>query len=142
MATSPEALIKALLFTQLDGCGGCAAQLPRAYPNLKFTPPKDGKWLRLDFILGRLDRIAIGSGEKHRQQGLLQASIMWPLDKGTDAPTDVAAEVIRRFPADLKLWEQDQAVSVRITQRPAMGPALIDETSLMVPVTVEWEAFI
>ncbi len=63
MATSAEARIKALLFARLGTLTGAGAALPVAWPNVGFTPPNDGKFLRADFIPGLVGRICIGSAD-------------------------------------------------------------------------------
>lgn len=140
MATSEEARIKALLFARLAALTGPGAALPVAWPNVSHTPGVDGKFLRADFITGRVDRICIGSNEKHRQLGLLQVSVMWPLNKGTDDPTDIAGDVRALYPADLVLSDAD--VRVRVIKRPAVAAPIVEEQRVMIPVTVEWEAFL
>ncbi len=139
MPTSAEARIKALLFGEIDDMAGEAGALPIAWPNISFTPPATGKWLRVDFIPNRVDRVSIGSAEPHRLRGLMQVSVMWPLGQGTDAAADIAGAIVGLFPADLVLWDGD--LRVRVVQRPAVAGAIVEEQRVMVPVTVEWEAF-
>jgi len=136
MATSAEAKIKGVLFDRLAG----GVTLPVAWPNKAFTPPTTGKFLRADFIPGRVDRICIGSDERHRQLGIMQVSVMWPLSKGTDEPTDMAGAIRGLFPVDLVLTDAD--IRVRVIERPALAGPIIEEQRLMIPVTVEWEAFL
>lgn len=139
MATSTEARIMALLFARLGTLTGAAGALPIAWPNVSFTPPASGKFLRVDFIPNRVDRLFIGSGEPHQMQGLMQVSVMWPLNVGTDAPQDIAGAVAAAFPVGDPLWDAD--LRVRIVQRPAVAGVIVEDTRIMVPVTVEWETF-
>lgn len=117
MPTSTEARIKALLFARLGTLTGAAGALPIAWPNLSFTPPASGKFLRVDFIPNRVDRVFIGSGEPHQMRGLLQVSVMWPLNAGTDAPYDIAGAIVAAYPVDLPLWDGD--LRVRVYERPS-----------------------
>lgn len=140
MATSTEARIKALLFSRLGTLTGAAGALPIAWPNVSFTPPASGKFLRVDFIPNRVDRLFIGSGEPHQMRGLMQVSVMWPLNVGTDAPLDIAGAIVSAYPADLTLLDAD--LKVCVYQRPAVAGAIIDPPNLVTPVTVAWQAIV
>ena len=139
MATSTEARIKALLFARLGTLTGAAGALPVAWPNVSFSPPTSGKFLRVDFIPNRVDRVEIASDGTHQMRGLLQVSVMWPQNVGTDAPMDIAGAIVSAYPADLTLW--DGALRVRVYQRPAVAGVIVEDQRIMVPVTVAWEAF-
>jgi len=112
---------------------------PVAYPNLTFSPPASKKYLRVQFLPNTTDRPFIGSNAAHRFQGLLQVSVYWPLNKGEDGPRQDAGAIAEHFPADLML-DRD-GVRVRITKRPSLGPMLIEDTAIQIPVSIQWEAF-
>ncbi|MPT25132.1 MAG: hypothetical protein E2577_20380 [Starkeya sp.] len=140
MATSTEARIKALLFARLGTLTGAAAALPIAWPNKSFTPPASGKFLRVDFIPNRVDRLEIASDGAHQLRGLLQVSVMWPKGEGTDAPLDIAGAIVAAYPVDLPLWDGD--VSVRVYERPAVAGVIVEDQRVMIPVTILWEEFV
>lgn len=140
MATSTEARIKALLFARLLTLTGAAGALPIAWPNKSFTPPNNGRFLRVDFIPNRADRLEIASDGAHQLRGLLQVSVMWPLGVGTDAPLDIAGAIVAAYPADLTLW--DGALSVRVYERPAVAGVIVEDQRVMIPVTILWEEFV
>lgn len=65
---------------------------PIAWPNLKFTPPATGQWLKVDFLWGNgqmwtKDGVASVTG-------ILQLSIFGPKDIG-DGTIDASAETAR-----------------------------------------------
>jgi hypothetical protein len=140
MATSTEARIMRLLFDVLDDMTGDAGALPIAWPNKSFEPPNDKKFLRVDFIPNRVDRLEIASDGAHQMRGLLQISVMWPLDDGLDGPLDIAGAIVAAYPADLTLWDGD--LRVRVYQRPAVAGAIVEDKRVMIPVTVLWEVFV
>jgi hypothetical protein len=141
MPTSTEARIKALLLARLGALTGDAGALPIAWPNKSFTPPASGKFLRVDFIPNRVDRLEIASDGAHQMRGLLQVSVMWPRgDDGTDPPLDIAGAIVAAYPADLMLWDGD--VKVRVYERPAVAGAIVEDQRVMIPVTILWEEFV
>lgn len=140
MPTSTEARIKALLLARLGTLAGDAGALPIAWPNKSFTPPNDGKFLRVDFIPNRVDRIEIASDGAHQMRGLLQVSVMWPKGEGTDTPLDIAGAIVAAYAADLTLW--DGELSVRVYERPAVAGVIVEDQRVMIPVTILWEEFV
>jgi len=135
MATTTEAAILEALFARVAtlDVGG----LPISWPNLSFAPPDDGKFLRVAMIPNATDRLCIGSDDPHQHQGLLQVSVCWPIDKGEDAPREIAGQVAEHFPADLQLGD----LPVRVTQAPSVGPLMTETSRVQIPVTISWQAF-
>ena len=129
-----EEAIKQRLFAQLVG-----QSLPIAWPNVDFIPPEDQKWLKVDYIPNRVDRLFVGSTEPHQYLGLLQVSVCWPLGAGTDDAGQVAQEIVDLFPVDLKLGTTDPIV--RIYERSSVAAVIIGETSIFIPVRVKWETY-
>ncbi|WP_428029810.1 DUF4128 domain-containing protein [Ancylobacter sp.] len=140
MATSTEARIKALLFARLGTLTGAAGALPLAVQNVNFTPPASGKFLRVDFIPNRVDRLEIASDGAHQMRGLLQVSVMWPKGEGIDDPYDIAGAIVAAYPVDLPLWDGD--LRVRVYERPAVAGVIVEDQRVMIPVTILWEEFI
>lgn len=133
---STESKIMAALFAR---AATLAPALPIAWPNLSFTKPADGKYLRVSFIPNTADRIFIGSTDPHRFLGMLQVDVMWPLGQGQTEPLERAGAVAEHFPADLRLTSD--GVAVRVRKHPDVGPLLVEDAGVMVPVTIEYEAW-
>lgn len=127
-------LIKNLLFERLG-----ALTLPVAFPNVPFSPPSDGKYFIPNFMPNTSDRLVIDPNGTHRVYGLLQVTVVWPLDDGEDRAYDKASEVEGLFPCDLQLGTLPR---VRITKAPDVAGVITQERSIYLPVTVEWETFI
>lgn len=113
--------------------------LPIAWPNVNFTPPKDRRYLRVQFVPNVVERRFIGSNEPHRYMGLYQVSVHWPQGAGEYAPRRVAAAIVSHFPTDLRLVEDD--VEVRIVSRPMAADMLVEKAGVQVPVTIEYECW-
>lgn len=113
--------------------------LPIAWPNLNFTVPADGKYLRVQHIPNVTQRLHINSDGAHRYLGLLQITVHWPKNRGEIEPRRIAAAIVAHFPCDLRLVEEGD--TVRITKRPAAADLMQDDAGTMIPVMVEYECF-
>ncbi len=65
---------------------------PIAYPNIRFTPPDEGNWIKLDYIWGNGQIYA--KGGLGAVTGILQVSVFGPKDVG-DGALDTDAETLR-----------------------------------------------
>lgn len=140
MATSIEALIQEALFTRLSSLV-LSPVLPIAWPNVKFTPPANQKYLRAVFVPNEASRFLIDSDGEHQHVGLLQVSVYWTkIAVGGDQPArEVAALVAAHFTADLKL--NSGSVIVRITKRPDVRDLIIEDAAVQIPVMIDWEVY-
>lgn len=138
MAVSTEVKIMNALLARMASFVATPA-LPVAYPNVSFSPPAGGKFLRVQFIPNVTQRVFIGSRDPHRFIGLLQVSVCWPLNVGETAPREVAGAVAAHFPCDLRLTSED--VRVRITKRPDVSDLLVEDSRVQIPVSIEWECW-
>lgn len=125
--------------------------LPISWPNMPFSPPQvdgvdangkaikvAGPYLRVEHIPNRSDRLFINSAV-HQRQGLLQITIVTPQNRQAVIATRIADQVSAHFPMDLKL--PAGSFMLRITKAPDIAPAMKDDPSWVVPVTVSYEAF-
>lgn len=138
MAVSTEAKIMTALLARLASFAASPA-LPVAYPNVSFTSPAGGKYLRVHFIPNVTQRHFIGSGDPHRYIGILQVSVCWSINVGETAPREVAGAIAAHFPCDLKLVADE--CTVRITKRPDVSDLMVQDTGVLTPVSIEWECW-
>lgn len=115
-----------------------------ALPNTSFDLPRDDngnfeEFIRAHYIPNRTLRPFIASDSPHHYRGMVQLDYMARLNEDVAGAIDRAAQVAAFFPADLRLTFG--AASVRITLRPTIGADQAQDTHLMVPVTVEYEAY-
>jgi len=67
---------------------------PIAYPNVPFTPPATGNWLKLDFIFGQSAVLTKGPSGLNAVIGILQLAVFGPKDSA-DGTLDGDAEAAR-----------------------------------------------
>lgn len=134
-----EASIEVALFTramELDVTGSPEI----AWPNMPFNPTQGQTYLRVDHFPNRNTRLLVKGSAPHLRQGILQITIVTPLDKGPTPATELAGEIAAHFPADLDLF--DDGVRVRIQQAPDIIPAEKMDVSWNARVDVRYEALI
>lgn len=111
-----------------------------AWPNVDFTPPS-GTYLRVDDLRNTTDRVVISNGGPHRQQGIMQVTVMAPVNSGENAALEIAGQIADWFMAEPRL--SFTGGSVRITKRPdIVSLKSPDGTRWQLPVSVSWEAYV
>lgn len=113
---------------------------PLAWPNDPFTKPNPPTaWIDLDFFANLNTRRALKGSNAHIRQGILQLTVMVPIDTQTEVVRDLADEIAEGFPADLELFEQD--IKVRIQQSPDVmsGSKSQDGVWWEKPVSIRYE---
>lgn len=134
-----ESSIEVALFTQvleMDLTGE-----PRiAWPNVSFTPVVGVSHIKVDHFPNRNTRTLIKGSAPHTRQGILQFTVVTPLNGGATVATNLAGEIAEHFPADLALY--DDGVKVRIQQAPDVIDPQDTDVSWTVRVDVRYEALI
>ncbi|MFA5567953.1 MAG: phage tail terminator-like protein [Trueperaceae bacterium] len=110
--------------------------LPVAWPEVKFTPPASGKYLRVDFFSNRPRWEGMASGRV--DQGLLQITVVWPKGRGLDAPAQIADAIIAHFP--LAHVMRHGSAAVKVSGQPWAASPLSETKQVLVPVTIPWMA--
>lgn len=127
-----EASIQAALFAR-------AASLvlspvhPVAWPNVAFTAPANKKYLRVTHFPNTTERTYIGSNEPHMHQGILQITVIAPLNSGESAARELAGVVADHFPCDLPLF-----AGVRVERRATVGSKITTDTEIQIPVSIRY----
>lgn len=103
---------------------------------MSFTAPLSGRYLRVSHLPNQTQRLFINSAT-NRRPGILQISVVVPLNVGASAATRVAGQVAEHFSMDLRMTSG--GVSVRITKAPDIAPALKEDAAWIVPVSVSFE---
>ncbi|WP_024586007.1 DUF4128 domain-containing protein [Aliihoeflea sp. 2WW] len=133
---SIEESIETALFTRANGLAALTG-LAISWPNVSFTAPLSGRYLRVSHLPNQTQRLFINSAA-HRRPGILQISVVVPLNVGASAATRMAGQVAEHFPMDLRMTPG--GVSVRVTKAPDIAPALKEDAAWIVPVSVSYEA--
>jgi hypothetical protein len=134
MPSIPEATETAL-FTCAAGLAAITG-LPIAWPNVNFTAPASGRYLRVDHLPNTTRRPFINDAE-HIRPGILQVMVVVKKAEGKTIATRYAGQVVDHFPTDSKMVLD--GITVRITKEPDIAPPLPNDTSFMIPVSVSYE---
>lgn len=112
---------------------------PVAWPNETFAPV--AQYIEVQHLPNSSDRIMIRSGGKRRYQGILQISVMAPLNQNAAVSTELAGLIASHFAEDMVL--RYGAVAVRVTKRPDTAQGMRDDKASrwMTPVTIFYECF-
>lgn len=115
---------------------------PIALPNIAFPPRgqiKPPTYIEVRHFRNASLRLFLKGADAHHRQGILQLTVISPLNTDQYGSTRLAGQIAEHFPADLELFEE--GVKVRIQQAPDVLAADKTDTSWDVPVSVRYEAF-
>lgn len=113
---------------------------PIAWPNVPYPPTAPGgPYIRVQHLPNNNARLFMKGSAPHRRQGILQLTVVSPLNGGAPPATAIAGEVAAQFPADLRL-DRD-GVRVRIQAAPDVLSAVKTDVSWDLPVSIRYEAF-
>ena len=105
---------------------------PIAYPAIKFTPPKDGRWFELSVFRAQpLD--GANTAFKPRLSGELQVMICQRTGKGIASMLQAFEDIATAMPNGTLFSE-----GLRTSQTPYMLSFIIDDDRVMLPVTVRF----
>lgn len=113
------------------------ADPPKVWPNIT-TIPTD-LYLRIDHLPNRNERLYLKGTDPHLRQGILQITVVSPLNVGPSVATRVAGQVAENFPADLALY--DYGVKLMIQEAPSVGQAFPNDVTWVVPVSIRYYVF-
>lgn len=136
MATVEET-IEAALFTRVASLSLTPARQV-AYPNVPFTPPAAG-YVEVLHFPNRPQRVFLRGTDPHFRQGILQLTVVSPLNEGATPATKAAGEIAAHFPADLELYKG--GLKLKIQAAPRAWPAEKNATSWTVQVDIPYECF-
>lgn len=131
------AAVARLLLARCETMSVGSPVLPIAMPDVAFTPPTDGRYLRVDLFNNAplWDGLSIGRID----QGLLQITVTWPKGKGAIKPREAAAQVMAHFPKGLTLC--GAGLRVKVNRSPWAASPIIEDSQTLIPVTISWTAF-
>lgn len=130
------AVVSALLMEHCEAMVIGSPALPIAYPDVAFTPPTSGKYLRVDLFRNAPFWEGLSSGRV--DQGLLQVTVVWPRGLGVIQPAEAAALVMEHWSKLTAL--NGSGTRVRVSREPWASSPLLDEHQTELPVTVSWTA--
>ncbi len=113
--------------------------LPLGLPNTAIQPPDSFKYITMNHMPNRTQRVAIGSLDQHRFLGIMQINVWWPNDDGEDEPRALAGDIADWFDADTRMVSG--GLIVRSTQHPVVGASRPGQPAMMTPVSVMYECY-
>ena len=120
----------------LAHCATLSSILPVAMPDVAFTPPADGKYLRVGYFTNAPRWQGLSSGSV--DQGLLQIDVVWPKGQGVVAHRRIVTQVVAAFPKGLRLYAP--GVRVTINREPWAASPIPEASQTLTPITVSWIA--
>lgn len=104
-----------------------------------FDPPV-GPYIRVDHLPNVNTRLFLGSAAPHLRHGILQLTVVTPLNVGPTVATSLAGAIAEHFATDLPLYSDD--VKVRIQRAPDVVKAEKTDVSWNARADVYYEAFV
>jgi Bacteriophage related domain of unknown function len=109
---------------------------PRSFANVNFTPPVDGKYIRVSFQPNDTETYGLNGGP-YRYVGLYQVSAIIKSGVGETLAIDQASLIARRF--DYLSEITTPSGTVRVTQRPSVRAGVQGLNNYEIPVTIRYE---
>lgn len=133
-----EAIPKAL-FKHLDDNPIGSPPLDVAYPRVDFTPPSNGRYLRVDYLPNRPETRVIKFTGPDQHVGLLTVAVVWSAGFGIIRAAEIADEIVALYKRGTEL-AADGGLRVLIYETPWMAAPIDEERkkSFSIPVTVPW----
>lgn len=113
--------------------------LPVAWPNVDFSPPADGPYLKVEHSPGEPSAASSGAEGYTRYVGILQVAVVARKNSGTITPTKAAAEIAAAFEIGTSI--DADGVTVRIDRPPRVAPPVTGDSWVRYPVTIQYMAF-
>lgn len=114
-----------------------------AWPNATFRPPQTSTvpskplpYLRVFHIPSAVDQISLGDSGINRYVGLLQISVMWPLNVSASPAIEAAGQIAKHFKRGTVI--ANSGLHIRVSRPPAVARLIQEDTMIQVPVTVSW----
>ena len=111
------------------------ADPPKVWPNSIYTPTD--LYLRIDHLPNRNERLYMLGTDPHLRQGILQITVVSPLNVGPSVATRVAGQVAENFPADLALY--GYGLKLTIQEAPSVGQAFPNDATWVVPISIRYQ---
>lgn len=111
----------------------------KAWPNVSFEGAVDTARLRVDHLANGNQRIFIKGAAPHLYLGILNLTVLSPLNAGPTEPTRLAAAVAAAYPPDMVVY--GSGIKIRIQKAPDVMRAFPDDASWNVVVSIRYEAY-
>ena len=119
------------------GLAGLGPAIDTAWENDPFTPTGGVPYQRVTLLPAKPDNPSVGATHR-RELGILQVTLCYPFNAGTQVVTARAELIQARFRRG-STWQKD-GVSVICDITPSIGPAQIDGDRFCIPVSISYFA--
>lgn len=109
----------------------------KAWPNIAFTPPVIGPYVEIRNLPNGNERMFIRGNDPHRYLGILQLTVVAPLNEGPSIAEALAGQTAEEFPADLVVYSD--GIRVQIQKAPDVMGAFRTEVSWNTVVSIRYE---
>ena len=130
-----DAIETALFASAIDIATFDAAH--KAWPNASFDPPADA-YMRVDHLPNGSQRLSIKSVNPHLYFGILQITVVAPLNVGVTAARQLAAEIADAYPADRTMTQW--GTTVRVEKAPDVGRGFAGDAKWNVVVSIPYQS--
>ncbi len=130
------AVVAGLLLARCETLNVGTPKLPVAMPDVAFTPPTSGPYLRVDLFRNAPFWEGLASGRV--DQGLLQVTLIWPKGRGLIVQAKAVKQIIDHFTKGLALHGTD--TRVKINREPWAASPIMGDVSTETPITISWTA--
>ena len=124
--------IRTALETAINGMSALAT----AWENVPYTPVTGTPYQRVFLLVAQPDNRVLGSN--YTEQGILQVSLMYPINTGTNAAA-TRAELLRTTFKRGNTYSSG-GITVLITKTPEIGTGTTDGDRFVIPVKIRWSA--
>jgi hypothetical protein len=139
-ATTIQGKIAEALLARVMSLSVASPTWPVEYPDgTTFTPPADGKYLRVDFLPNKPSAPGLSNTSRIKRQGILQITIVVPPNRGIIPTSDIAQAIADHFPRGLSLANDGVTVSIKEPSWPS--GAFVAGDKQQMPVSIPWVAF-
>lgn len=114
---------------------------PVAWPNKQYPPEGQSRaptYLVVSVVPNRPLRPHISSDDEHIHRGILNISVLSPLNGGAGGRPDLPGQVAAHFAADTRMRSGD--TTIRVVEHPQVAQSYRDEDRWRTPVLVWYES--
>jgi hypothetical protein len=126
--------IRAALESHLAGMSGV---LPTSYENAQFLPVSGVAFQKVNLLPADTENPSIGA-ELHRELGVFQVSLYYPLNQGATACATMAENIRTRFARGTTITKD--SVTVMIDSTPSISSGTVDGDRWFVAVSINYSA--
>jgi hypothetical protein len=108
-----------------------------SWPNVNFDPPENESYIVVKQFPNGNTRYSQTGSDPQLYIGILQITVITPLNKGPSDATQIAGEVAEHFNTGLIM--RSGVAKVVVTKAPEVATAITTDSSYDVPISVEYE---